>query len=50
MKKQIDKSLGTETEVYKQDNFQFDIIHRKPSDTELQNVKEELYKIFKKYI
>ncbi len=50
MKKQIDKSLNIETEEYKQDDVQFVIIHRKPPDTDLQNIKEELYSIFKKYV
>ncbi|WP_156034555.1 hypothetical protein [Clostridium sp. KNHs205] len=49
MKKQIEKSLNIEREEYKQDNVQFVIIHRKPPATDLQNVKEELYRIFKKY-
>lgn len=49
MEKQIEISYCVETEEFKQDNIRFVIINRKPAEADTQSVKEELFRIFKKY-
>jgi hypothetical protein len=49
MGKKIESSYSIETEEYNQDNVQFIVINRKPAEADAQCVKEELYKIFRKY-
>lgn len=49
MEKQLESSYSVETEEFMQDNIQFIITNRKPAEADTQSVKEELFKIFKKY-
>lgn len=45
----INSSYNVETEEFKQENMEFVIVNRKPSEVNVKNVEEELYQIFKKY-
>lgn len=49
MERQIESSYYVETEEVKQENMQFIIVNRKPTEVNVKSVEEELYRIFKKY-
>lgn len=49
MDRHTHNSYYVETEEIKQENMEFIIINRKPTEVDIKGIEEELYRIFKKY-